>query len=371
MGALLYKQCSVGKSKVRRPVHLCPLCIFACVMKMFVLTGITVSSFVLSFATQAVGQTSRITADEYIMTYKEVAITEMKLYKVPASITLAQGMLESDYGNSVLARKANNHFGIKCKAEWTGGTFLQDDDEKSECFRKYNTAWESYRDHSIFLSTRSYYTSLFKLDITDYKAWAKGLKAAGYATNPYYAESLIRLIEDYKLYRFDRPADSSDLPVDTNKTVVEVIPVRVDTTLQRDTALSKVDPDTEDFQSVTPGESKRDVFSVNGVRFILAKADDNYRNIAFEYGMEENDLLRFNDLKKSRWLNEGDRVFIEIKKEIGPVDSHTVQAGETMYGLSQYYGIKLMALYSKNHMKKGTEPVVGQHLYLQQNAPIY
>jgi len=139
----------------------------------------------------------------YIAKYKSIAIREMKIYKIPASITLAQGMIESGCGKSKLAINTMNHFGIKCQNDWPGDTYLYDDDEKNECFRKYNSVDESYRDHSLFLTTRSRYAALFTLPLNDYKGWAYGLKKAGYATNPDYANILIRLIETNKLYLFD------------------------------------------------------------------------------------------------------------------------------------------------------------------------
>ena len=146
----------------------------------------------------------RMTTEEYIAQYKDVAIKKMREYKIPASITLAQGILESGSGNSRLARKANNHFGIKCHKEWHGKKFYMDDDEKHECFRKYPKAADSYRDHSKFLTQRGRYTFLFQYDITDYKKWAYGLKKAGYATNPKYPRLLIKIIEKYHLDQCDK-----------------------------------------------------------------------------------------------------------------------------------------------------------------------
>jgi len=140
--------------------------------------------------------------EDYIAFFKAVAIHEMKLYGIPASITLAQGILESGSGKGRLARQANNHFGIKCH-DWTGPRIYHDDDRAQECFRKYNDPSQSYRDHSLFLAKRKRYADLFKHKITDYKAWARGLKKAGYATDPQYPKKLISLIERYKLYRYD------------------------------------------------------------------------------------------------------------------------------------------------------------------------
>ena len=145
----------------------------------------------------------KLTPEEYISKYYPLAVEEMNLYKIPASITLAQGLIETENGNSLLVTKANNHFGIKCKAEWTGSTHIHDDDKKNECFRSYANAEESFRDHSIFL-LKPRYSNLFNYEMSDYRSWAFGLKQAGYATNPQYPAMLIKFIEDYKLYEFDK-----------------------------------------------------------------------------------------------------------------------------------------------------------------------
>ena len=173
----------------------------------------------------------KISVEDYILNYKDVAIDKMRVYGIPASITLAQGILESGSGNSELARKANNHFGIKCHKDWKGKTFHMDDDAKNECFRKYKSPDESYRDHSLFLTTRDRYADLFELDITDYRGWARGLKKAGYATNPKYPQLLIKIIEENRLYEFDigiTPdyllATKSNLPVSSGTRPVIAAP---------------------------------------------------------------------------------------------------------------------------------------------------
>ncbi|MFS4417504.1 glucosaminidase domain-containing protein [Maribacter sp. 2307ULW6-5] len=141
--------------------------------------------------------------DEYVETFAEIAQMNMEAYGIPASITLAQGLLESGFGRGELAQKTNNHFGIKCHKGWEGDYDFHDDDAKGECFRKYNHPLESYRDHSLFLTTRSRYDFLFDYKVTDYKAWARGLKRAGYATDPKYPQKLISLIQKYQLYQYD------------------------------------------------------------------------------------------------------------------------------------------------------------------------
>ncbi len=319
----------------------------------------------------ASAQQVRMTPADYIMTYREAAVTEMKHYRIPASITLAQGMLESDNGNSTLARKANNHFGIKCKSDWKGETYLHDDDEKAECFRKYPSVWESYRDHSLFLTSRKHYAPCFALEITDYQGWAKALKAAGYATNPAYAELLIRIIEDYKLYIYDTEEGqaSAILP---NDTVATQLPAEQ----KRDTVknihhLVLPESKVDDFQDVVPGEHDRRVGETNGVRYITARPNDSYEKIASDFHLEVRELLRFNDLKDNAGLIPGQIVYVEEKQDKGPLDYHVVAEGETMYTISQKYAIRLKSLYSKNLMKQGTEAVTGQRLYLRKRAPVY
>jgi len=162
------------------------------------ITGILILAFQFPGFSQ-----KKITVEEYIDKYQDLAISEMKKHRIPASIKMAQAILESGSGNSELAVKANNHFGIKCHKGWTGKTYHKDDDEKDECFRKYKSPEDSYRDHSHFLTSRDRYKSLFDLEITDYKGWAYGLKQAGYATNPRYPELLIRIIEVNGLTRLD------------------------------------------------------------------------------------------------------------------------------------------------------------------------
>jgi LysM repeat protein len=299
-------------------------------------------------------QTIKATAAEYIATYKDAAMVEMQLYKIPASIILAQGVLETNSGNSELAINANNHFGIKCKEEWTGEKYYYDDDAKNECFRKYKSAWDSYRDHSLFLTTRDRYATLFQLEITDYKGWAKGLKQAGYATEPAYAEMLIKIIEENKLYEFD---------LNINFTVVSVVK---DTSGQAITNHAE----TADFQDIILSDNSRRIGQINGVRYIQARAGDNYNAIAEDFGLTAKDIAVYNDLKKDHVPATSEVVYIESKKDDGPVGFHKVTAGETMHGISQHYGIKLQSLYRKNHMKQGTEAAAGQKLYLQNSATV-
>ncbi len=320
--------------------------------------------------TQLNAQTAKNSTADYIRMYKDIAIEEMKLYKIPASITLAQGILESDNGNSVLARNTNNHFGIKCKAEWTGGKYYHDDDEAQECFRKYATVRESYRDHSLFLTTRAHYASLFTLKITDYKGWAKGLKQAGYATNPAYADLLISIIETYNLNAYDIGKDPADIIEKPDSTIVAVKPPDIQYVKTND-SLPQAHDDQEEFQEIILTEGNRACNVNNGVHYIIAKKEDTYEKIAEDMGIILKELFRYNDAEKDFKPKAGDKVYIEMKKEDAEVAFHTVVSGETMHSISQQYGIRLKSLYSKNRMKSGTQPEPGQRLWLQDNAPIY
>ena len=212
---------------------------------------------ILSYGLFAQTPSGKITREEYIDLYKDIAIEEMNDFHIPASITLAQGILESGNGNSSLARKANNHFGIKCHKGWNGKTFHMDDDAKNECFRKYPSPYESFKDHSIFLSTRNRYSFLFDLEINDYKGWANGLKQAGYATNPRYPQLLIKLIEEHHLYHYDKPYTGQKITVSEQNN-------------------KQVTASPEDFTAITIGAGNREIYENNGVKFIRAKKGDTY-----------------------------------------------------------------------------------------------
>lgn len=270
---------------------------------------------------------------EYILSYKNIAIRQMNNYAIPASIILAQGSLESGNGTSRLAIKANNHFGIKCH-DWKGATINHDDDKKNECFRKYNSPEESYKDHSEFIRYRQRYSALFNLDIKDYKGWAHGLKAAGYATNPNYAQLLINIIEKYSLFQYDYP--SQELPSSPQE-VKQFNQLLVDK--------------SSNLYSVS---LSRALYSQNGVACIIASKNDTYSSIAKEFGLFRSELLKFNDLSKNVYLEENTTVYIERKKNQGNVDfpKHIAEKNETMYSISQKYGIRLNKLLKLNNMDK-------------------
>ena len=250
-----------------------------------------------------------ITRKEYIEKYSSLAIIQMHQYRIPASITLAQGILESNNGNSRLATKANNHFGIKCHG-WEGKKIFADDDKKNECFRNYKNVLESFVDHSLFLNKYSRYEFLFDYKITDYKSWAKGLKKAGYATNSKYPELLIKIIEENKLYQFDR---------------------------------EKID------KNLISG--KRNIYMhPNKIKYVISQNQETYETIAKSLNIKLKQILKYNDDKKLSVLKEGTKVFIQPKRNRSKQRTHVVNKGEDLRLISQTYGIKMKSLKKRNEL---------------------
>lgn len=298
----------------------------------------------------------KMTREEYISRYKDDAVRDMKKTGVPASITLAQACLESQDGNSPLAIEANNHFGIKC-SNWTGDTYIQDDDTRDECFRKYKDALESYDDHSEFLRTRPRYAELFLLDITDYQGWAKGLKKAGYATNPQYAERLIKIIEDNKLYELD---NGRDLPVEIYEPVASS---GAEPILQKTTpSPKKVIVPTS--QVINPFGGHQ-VFFNNETPYVIASSEDTYRSIADEFEMGEWQVLKYNEVEKGSPVDAGEKVYLKPKRRTGDRTFYTVKPGETLRDIAQEQGVKLRLLLKWNEMSENAEVKPGQKVYLQ------
>lgn len=287
------------------------------------------------------------TPEQYIEKWKEVAITKMKIHKIPASITLAQGILESGSGNSNLAKLANNHFGIKCHSSWTGKTYYQDDDEKDECFRKYENASQSFEDHAKFLMKKRY-KNLFLLDITDYKGWAKGLKKAGYATNPRYPDLLISLIERYNLTQYD----------DIN--YVNTAPL-----IEADTIETKPDNLNTVVTVIEYSPNHQISKTQNKVPYIVVKQNDTYEKLEKELGIRKWQVTKYNDLPKNHTLVPGERIFIKPKKCKSKEEFHYVRSGETMRDISQLYGVKLKKLYKRNNLDEGAVPKPGQKIHLR------
>ena len=293
----------------------------------------------------------KLTRTEYIEKYAETAVREMKATGIPASITLAQGCLESGNGNSTLATKANNHFGIKCHKNWKGKTIRHDDDEKNECFRSYRSADESFRDHSDFLRYSDRYAALFNLELTDYKGWAYGLQKAGYATARTYAESLIRIIEENELYRYDK----------LDRKAREELPP---TPMEAEFSTAFKPYPGHKLYTASLG---REIRTTNGVAWIIARDGDTYAGLAKEFNLFRSEILRFNDRSRNTALQPGEVVYVEAKKRESAknLDKHVVEEGETMRGLAQRYAVKMKKLYQYNAMRPGTEPEPGTILNLR------
>lgn len=285
--------------------------------------------------TLAVNAQSKITRSQYIDTYKKMAMDEMVRTGIPASITLAQGILESGNGNSTLATKANNHFGIKCH-DWDGPSVRHDDDKKNECFRKYKSADHSYSDHSDFLTGRKRYAELFELKPDDYKGWSKGLKKAGYATSPTYAKALIGIIEDNKLYEYDKLVLAGKHQ-DINKNISDEL------------------------------VAGREVLYNNRVKYILAKEGDTYSSLTDDLSLFEWQLPRYNECSITDSLSAGDYVYLQPKRKrtYGKHKTHLVAIGDDMHSISQQYGIKEEKLRQRNNIPDGSEPAPGAVLVLK------
>jgi LysM repeat protein len=318
-------------------------------MKFFILTSYL--SIVL-LANQVIGQVpeTKTSKEDYIQLYKDIAIEEMNEFGIPASITLAQGILESGNGNSLLAIEAKNHFGIKCHKEWTGKTYHMDDDEANECFRKYENPLESFKDHSLFLTTRPRYAFLFELEITDYVGWAKGLKSAGYATNPQYADILIKNIEEFKLYEFDRLFNKDLFDHSPDKPVVQA---------------HKNTGDEEDFGVINIGEGQHQIYKNNGVKFIYARKGDSFQSLAKEAEIAEWQIRSYNEVKSKDNISDGQIIYLQAKKSKAKEAYHIVKPGETLYDISQQHAMKLKKLCKYNTLKKDATLYPDQKLKLR------
>jgi LysM repeat protein len=301
---------------------------------------------------------SRVQIQAYIQTFKDIAMAEMARTGVPASITLAQGIHETGAGTSELVRKSNNHFGIKCKTEWTGDKVYHDDDARGECFRKYDDPAISYKDHSDFLRNRSHYASLFHLEPTDYEAWAYGLKRAGYATNPKYPQILIKLIRDYNLQDYTlivlgRKEPGSNEP-----------------------SWAKVDAETTD--AVAPANAATTtpkptypagVFAINETKVIFVAQGTSYLKIAEEQDISLARLFEFNDMEDGDVANEDGLLYLQRKRKTGANEMHTVAPGETLYQIAQAEGIRLESLLGYNYLTANARVQAGEKLYLKEKAP--
>lgn len=310
---------------------------------------LTVIISIIVLSQNALGQNIKwnSTYQAYVDQYKGIAVREMYKYGIPASITMAQAILESGAGRSDLAVKGNNHFGIKCHG-WEGRTMHHDDDLLGECFRVYDHALESFEDHSLFLANRQRYSSLFQLDKTDYKGWARGLKKAGYATSPTYAQRLIDIIELYQLYELDN-AKLSDF---------EKTP---DRQMALNGQLQKVNK-----QNQTVNGGMHQVKACNKNLYVIARKGDSFQSIGKELGISHKKLAKFNERDHRETLEAGDIIYLDKKQTKADKSFkgkvHVVKSGESMYSIAQHYGIRLKSLYQKNHLQPDYQISTGDRL---------
>lgn len=361
----------------------------------FLLIGLFVSLGVQS----QTAAPATISIEEYINTYKEIAMKEMIRTGVPASITLAQGIVETENGNSKLVKKSNNHFGIKCKETWTGPSVSHDDDAPGECFRKYGSAEESYIDHSNFLVTRKHYAPLFTLDPADYKAWAYGLKKAGYATNPRYPEMLIKYIETYNLNEYSlialgkKKEESSVVKNETPAPVKETKPVVEEkkpapAIVQKPVAEAKPQPaivkveekkpvvETKPQPVVAPVVQKPVVnypsgeFKINETRVVYVTKGTPFLSIAQQFNVQLKWLFDFNDLTEMEAVPADQLIYLQRKRRTGANEFHVVAEGETLYDIAQAQGIRMEALLQLNLLNASQLPAAGERLNLQTPATV-
>ena len=324
---------------------------------------ITTIAVVAMLGCQTLMAQQKMTRSEYIAKWADVAIEHMEIYGIPASITMAQAIVESGSGNGVLARTANNHFGIKCGSKWTGGKVYHDDDAKGECFRAYSSAEESFADHAEFLHTRERYNFLFDYATDDYVSWAKGLKQAGYATAPTYAEGLIKVIESEKLYLLDQKngrklyddyvAEKLGLnkPTEQPKSNTPDAEAADQTLAYADRGI-----DPNNFRVTINSHCGYNVYLTNHSNYVVAHEGDTYKSIGKLFELSQRTLRKFNDAPKGHELKAGDVVYIERKapRWRGEGLMHRTKRGESLRLLSQIYGIRLKSLSKLNNMDEDT-----------------
>jgi LysM repeat protein len=331
-------------------------------MRRLLLITIFFIQFPVLFAgSQGNSNPTRYTRQDYIEMWKLVALQKMYDHGIPASITLAQGILESGNGNSTLAREANNHFGIKCHG-WDGPGYYMDDDAKDECFRVYASADDSFEDHSQFLM-KNRYADLFKLKKTDYKGWAKGLKKAGYATSPTYANRLIDIIEDSQLDKLDRLSYNEFLAMGGSKKKQKDIAATGHSDKGKKKHVKKAKE--SDVEELVLFRGRKVSLSNNNIKYILAEEGDNYEKIATDLELGRWQILKYNDLEKNTKIKAGDIIYIQPKRSKSSTPMHVIQVGESFREISQQYGIKLKKLYKRNNIVPGTIAVPGKKLKLK------
>lgn len=313
---------------------------------------------------------AKITRQEYIDFWKQEAIYQMAMHHIPASITMAQGILESGDGNSRLAREGNNHFGIKCHNEWTGEKIYEDDETRGECFRKYNNARDSYEDHSLFLQKKRY-EPLFKLRTEDYRAWAKGLKECGYATNPSYPQLLIRIIEEFSLHELDEEGldfiKKGEVPerAGESKTAAR-IPSAHEKDKSKSSKRNKQDKNSSEERSEITIRNNREVLlNENRTRYVIAKDGDSPEKIAGDIDLHVAILRKYNDFDKDHQIKAGDIVYLQPKRMKVKADSYTALTGDTARSVSQVTGLKLKRLCKLNGLKPDEDIPAGRVLKLK------
>lgn len=323
---------------------------------------------------------------EYINTYKDLAIAEMQRTGIPASIKLAQGIHETSAGTSELVMKSNNHFGLKCKAEWTGMTVKHDDDAANECFRKYDNPKDSYKDQSNYLKNTPRYASLFDIDPTDYKAWAIGLKRAGYATNPKYSQILIKLIEDYSLQDYTMIAlgklkpgqetlaknennvdKKSEIIVAAEKPVL--MPAEEEVVIYSKKSGGSGGESKKETMVETKPEFPEGEFKINETKVIYAKKGTSYLSIAEKYSVPLALIFDFNEMKVQELVEKDQLIYIMRKRKFGLNEQHTVKPGETLTEIAQTEALRIESLLEYNYLKANMQPAVGSVLYLRTKAP--
>jgi len=332
-------------------------------------------------------------AELYIQQYSEIAIQEMIRTGIPAAIKLAQGILESQSGESNLVKKSNNHFGIKCKPEWTGERTYHDDDEKGECFRVYPNAEASYRDHSDFLRSRAHYNFLFNLNPADYEAWAYGLKKAGYATSPTYPQKLIKVIKDFNLDRFNAlAAERQSIPQKNNSTAPNttsnnqaVVPDKINQPELRtltpvvsiedknipaenlsddmETTPQIANNETADTKKVSKYPSS--VFTINQTKVIYATEGMSLLALANQYGITLSKIMEYNELNNIDILEQDQLIFLEKKQKKGATDYHIVKEGESFYSIAQQEGVRLENILQYNSFAANSTPTIGNKILLK------
>jgi len=332
------------------------------------------------------------TEEQYIQNFAIYAVEEMERYKIPASIKLAQGLLETGGGQSILAIQGRNHFGIKCKNDWKGKTMKYTDDAYNECFRVYDSPRDSYRDHSIFLSERKRYEPLFRLKSTDYKSWAHGLKRAGYATNPKYASLLIKKIEQHKLYLFDKTSSKKlqitlaklypDLNDDfTKKIIISDIKLAENNKILPKNNISylsgKKTLDGKEIKSYNSGYVDPKILLRQLVirqhpnrrlKFVVTPSTMDISQISEKYKISARKLMKYNDLTDSQ-VSKDKIIFLTAKRSSTFQETYITEAGDSMHDISQKFGLKLRKLYSRNRMSSGDQPIKGQKIYLNHRKP--